>query len=178
MTETATPIKESRIPSLKSLAADTLQKTNPTLFFRIPAQGMPPEITTQYIEPAIDRLVAQATEEYLEKEAIRQDRVEQCTSALTSNDCFPKVASCTTSTIASGVHVAIYFILQAAEVNPSTRITFLCTVPVTWFVSACAGMCLTRPLARGLANLFTPANPSKITIDLGESGAQPPNNHP
>jgi hypothetical protein len=73
----------------------------------------------------------------------------------------------------SGLHVGTYFILKAAETDPANQLTFICTLPVTFFVSMCIGMCLAKPVARALAHCFIPSVSDHLTIDLNETGSSP-----
>ena len=160
--------EKPRILSLKILAANAISKANPSLFFTLHNKGMPPEIYDAYVNATIQQKVYEQVTLYKEKKQERHDNIDDCTERLSSSECFVKISSCTFSTMFSGLHVGTYFILKAAETAPSTQLTFICTIPVTFFLSLCVGMCLAKPAARAFAHCFIPPVSDHLTIDLNE----------
>lgn len=164
------PINTSKVPTLQVLAAREIQKSNPNLFFRLQSLETDPEIKKAFIEPKLQTLTNQVTKEYQIKVEAREEKIEKCSSSLSSDSCFAKCSSLTLATLLSGVHVGIYYMLKAADVDPSAQTTFICTIPATICFSICAGVCLNKQIAKCLASCFTPSVPNKITIDLDEVG--------
>lgn len=164
------PINTSKVPTLQILAARAIQKSNPNLFFRLQSLETDPEIKKTFIDPKLQTLTNKLTEEYQVKVEIREEKIEDCSSSLGSDKCFSKCSSFTLATLMSGVHVGIYYILKAADVDSSAQTAFICTIPATICFSICAGVCLSKQIAKGLASCFTPSVPNKITIDLDELG--------
>ncbi|HDV5939471.1 TPA: lpg2692 family Dot/Icm T4SS effector [Legionella pneumophila] len=165
--------KSSKVPSLKSLAANVIQKTNPNLFFRLHSLETPPEIKKGFIDKELEALTRELTEDYQTKVEARNEKIEECSSNLSSNECFVKCSAFTLTTLMAGVHVGIYYILKAAAVDPSTQIAYISSIPATICFSMCVGVCLNRQITKCLSSCFTPSVPDKITVDLDELGRQP-----
>lgn len=165
------------IPSLQKLAAEALSKSkNPNHFFRLYNTPMPDEIIKTYVLPLVNKQIEKQTAAYFDKVENRQKKIEDRSITLSQNTCFVKTAGCTGSMLMSGLHVGIYFILQAAGVDASTQIIWLTTIPVSFIVGTCGGMFLSPYLAKALARCVTPSISGKITINLEEleSGTRPP----
>lgn len=161
---------KTTIPSLQILAANAVFKANPNQFFQFHNKEIAPAIKERYVDKVLNQAIDEQVSIYQAKVEQRQDKIDDRTDHLSSSECFEKVSACTFTSIFSGLHVGTYFILKAANVDPSTQLTFICTIPVTIFVSMCIGMCLTKPAARALAHCFTSGVSDKLTVDLDELG--------
>lgn len=163
--------KSSKVPSLKSLAANAVQKTNANLFFSCTHLKLP-EIKKGFIDKELEALTHELTEDYQTKVEAKNEKIEECSSNLSSNECFVKCSAFTLTTLMAGVHVGIYYILKAAAVDPSTQIAYISSIPATICFSMCVGVCLNRQITKCLSSCFTPSVPDKITVDFDELGRQ------
>ncbi|HAT8178801.1 TPA: hypothetical protein JA361_04845 [Legionella pneumophila] len=160
----------SKVPSLKFLAANAVQKTNANLFFKLHSFETPPEIKNEFIDKRLETLTAQLTEDYQTKVEARKEKIEDCSSNLSSNECFVKCSVFTLTTLMAGVHVGIYYILKAAAVDSSTQTAYISSIPATICFSMCVGVCLNRQITKCLGYCFTPSVPENITVNLDELG--------
>ncbi|APF04410.1 TPA: hypothetical protein RG395_001586 [Legionella pneumophila] len=164
--------KTSKVPSLKFLAAKVVEKTNANLFFRLHSLETPPEIKKEFIDNKLEALTHELTEDYQTQVEARKEKIEECSSNLSSNECFVKCSSFALTTLMAGVHIGIYYILKAAAVDSSTQIAYISSIPATICFSMCVGVCLNRQITKCLGSCFTPSVPDKITVDLDELGRQ------
>ncbi|NYR27034.1 hypothetical protein G4A25_28405, partial [Escherichia coli] len=72
--------KSSKVTSLKSLAANALQKTNANLFFRLHSLETTPEIKKGFIDKKLEALTHELTEDYQTKVEARNEKIEECSS--------------------------------------------------------------------------------------------------
>ncbi|MFC7782163.1 hypothetical protein [Legionella taurinensis] len=152
--------------SLKILAAQSLRNNHPEKLLALYDKAIDPGIEQTYITPQIDALIRKEKSHYEREVEARKDAVKDTTSQVTSSRFFHKVSACTSMTLSTGVHVATYYILGAAEVDADIRMLWLALTPVSTLVGMATGVFCIYPFARGIVGCMTPSVSSERTIDL------------
>ncbi|KTC78916.1 hypothetical protein [Legionella cherrii] len=166
------PSPSREVPKLATLAAQTINKTNPHLFFTLfNNKKLPAEIENRYINPSVQKLVNEHEKVYWSNVNERKQKVDNCSSRLDSDPCYRKCASLTMAALSGGVHIGVYYILRASGVSASTTFTFLVTIPATIIVMGCFSPFAVHLLSKGIANCVIPRVPSE-EVDLNEEIAR------
>lgn len=155
--------------SLKMLAAESLKENSPEKLLALYNQEFDPAVEQKYITPRINELIRIEQSRYEREVQERKQLVKDRTSQVASSRFFHKVSTCTNMTLCTGLHVATYYILGAAEVDPDIRMLWLALTPVPILVGIATGVFCAYPFARGIVKCLTPGVSSERTIDLEQS---------
>ncbi|KTC98200.1 hypothetical protein [Legionella erythra] len=155
--------------SLKMLAAEKLQRNNPEKLLLLHDKEIDPAVEQKYITPKINELVRIEQSRYEREVQERKQIVKDRTSQVASSRFFHKMSACTNMTLYTGLHVAMYYILGAAEVEPDIRMLWLALTPVSTLVGVATGVFCAYPFARGIVECLTPGVSSERIIDLEQS---------
>ncbi|WP_454785231.1 hypothetical protein [Legionella sp. WA2024007413] len=156
------------IPTLVTLAAQKIEKTNPHLFFTLyNNKKLPPDLESQYITPLVQKLVSQHKDIYLANVKERDEMIMERSSNINENCCYRKCAILAAMALGAGVHLGIYYILRASEVPYSTSLTFLTTLPATVIVTGCFSPCASILVSKLIAHCSIPNVPDEV-VDLTE----------
>ncbi|VEG90360.1 Uncharacterised protein [Legionella spiritensis] len=155
--------------SLKYLAAKQLKKSNPNQFFKFHNNiVLSKEIQEQFVEPAVEEIIKKQEHLFERKILARQEQVEDCSGDMAQSRCFSKMTASMGMIVTAGIHLGIYYMLQASDVSQSTQTTFLLTIPVTAIAGMCGGVFLVEKIASCLAHCCIPRVSNNITVDLNE----------